>query len=265
MKNDNLRVFLGGDVFGPVGIRCARSLLPAFLEREAVDFCVVNGENATQGIGLSPEDAETLFAAGADAITGGNHSFEKRDFWPLLESNPAVLRPANFPRDGVPGRGHGAFEKNGVSYAVVNLQGREDMGALDCPFAGADSILGALGADAIVFVDFHAESNEEKEAMGLYLDGRAAAVVGTHTHVQTADSRILPKGTAYITDLGMIGPLRSVIGSDPAIAIRRNVTQVLYRMELPDVPGALRGLLVEIDPKTRLAVSVERIEIPESL
>ncbi len=266
MKNEMLRVFLGGDVFGPVGMRCARTLLPAFLERESVDFCVVNGENATAGIGISPEDAECLFAAGVDAITGGNHSFEKRDFWPLLDANPAVLRPANFPA-GVPGRGFGTFEKRGARLTVVNLQGREDMVPLDCPFAGADSILALLGAegasDSVVIVDFHAESNEEKESLGFYLDGRVAAVAGTHTHVQTADSRLLPKGTAYITDLGMTGPLRSVIGSDPETAIKRNVTQVLYRMDLPDVRGALRGLLVDIDPNTRLAVAVERVEIPE--
>lgn len=270
MKNDLLRVFLGGDVFGPVGMRCARALLPAFLERESVDFCVINGENAAAGIGLSPEDADALLAAGADVITGGNHSFEKRDYWTLLDSNPAVLRPANFP-SGVPGRGFGTFEKNGVSFSVVNLQGREDMGALDCPFIGADTILASLrdvgggDGDSIVLVDFHAESNEEKEALGFYLDGRAAVVAGTHTHVQTADSRLLPKGTAYITDLGMTGPIRSVIGSDPETAIKRNMTQVLYRMELPDVPGALRGLLVDIDPKTRLAVSLERIELAEKI
>jgi len=263
MKNNRIRVFLGGDVFGPVGMRCAQTLLPPFLARESVDFCVINGENASAGIGLSPEDAESLFAAGADAITGGNHSFEKRDFWPVLDSSPGVLRPANFPAQGVPGKGFGVFEKEGLSFAVVNLQGREDMGALDCPFAAADAILAGFPADAMAIVDFHAESNEEKEAMGLYLDGRAAAVAGTHTHVQTADQRILPKGTAYMTDLGMTGPLRSVIGSDPAVAIKRNVTQVLYRMELPDVPGALRGLLVEIDPETRLAVSTERVEIAE--
>lgn len=264
MKNNSIRVFLGGDVFGPVGMRCARALLPAFLERESVDFCVVNGENATAGIGLSPEDADLLAAAGANAVTGGNHSFEKRDFWPLLDSNPAVLRPANFPASGVPGRGFGTYRASGFSFTVVNLQGREDMGALDCPFAAADSILASLEPDTIVIVDFHAESNEEKEALGLYLDGRAAVVAGTHTHVQTADCRLLPKGTAYITDLGMTGPVRSVIGSDPETAVKRNVTQVLYRMELPDVPGALRGLLVDIDPKTRLASAVERIEIPET-
>lgn len=263
MKNNQIRVFLGGDVLGPVGMRCARALLPPLLAAEGVDFCVINGENASAGIGLSPEDAAIIFAAGADAITGGNHSFEKRDFWPLLDADPRVLRPANFPPEGVPGRGYGTFEKGGLRFVVVNLQGREDMGALDCPFRAADSILASLPEDAIVLVDFHAESNEEKETMAFYLDGRVAAVVGTHTHVQTADERMLPKGTAYMTDLGMTGPLRSVIGSDPAMAIKRNVTQVLYRIELPDVPGALRGLLVGIDPETRRAVSVDRVELVE--
>ncbi len=263
MKNDELRVFLGGDVFGPVGMRCAASLLPSFLAAEGVDFCVMNGENASAGIGLSPEDGEALFRCGADVITGGNHSFEKRDFWPYLDSEIRALRPANFPSEGVPGRGWGIFEKSGFRFAVINLQGREDMGALDCPFRAADGILAGLPPDVIPLVDFHAESNEEKEAMGLYLDGRAAAVAGTHTHVQTADERLLPKGTAYQSDLGMTGPMRSVIGSDPKIAVKRNVTQVLYRMELPDAAGALRGLLLSLDPETRRPRSVTRIEIPE--
>lgn len=264
MRTDPLRVFLAGDVFGSVGLRAIQTLLPPFLASESVDFCVVNGENATAGIGVSDEDARAILAAGADAITGGNHSFEKRDLWPVLADNPAVLRPINFPE--APGRGATVFEKDGVRVAVLNLQGREDMFPLDCPFRAADAAVAAWEAEPeppIILVDFHAESNQEKEALALSFAGRVAAVVGTHTHVQTADERVLPGGTAYITDLGMTGPLRSVIGVDPALAIKRNVTQVLYRMEMAQGPAALRGLLVEIDPATRRALSARRIEIVE--
>ena len=268
MKNNNIRIFLGGDVFGPVGMRCAARLLPELISGEGIDFTVINGENASGGIGLSADDASAIIGAGADVITGGNHTFEKRDYWPVLAENPAVLRPENYPSDGdLPGRGGAVFEKNGQRFAVLNLQGREDMMAIDCPFRCADARLSSWGAESVpplVVVDFHAESNEEKEALGLYLAGRAVSVTGTHTHVQTADERILPGGTAFMTDVGMTGPLRSVIGSDPAVAVKRNVTQVLYRMECPDVPGALRGLIVDVDPETRRAVAVTRVEIRES-
>ena len=269
-NNDIFRVFLGGDVFGPVGMRCVSSLLPGFLASEEIDFCVINGENASSGIGLSPEDARAIFAAGADVITGGNHTFEKRDYWPALDEFPALLRPANFPDLSgdlrLPGRGSIVVEKAGCRVAVLNLQGREDMTAIDCPFRAADSALAAWAADdrpLIVLVDFHAESNQEKEALGLYLAGRAVSVTGTHTHVQTADERILPGGTAYMTDLGMTGPLRSVIGGDPALAVKRNVTQVLYRLEGAAGSGALRGLVVDVSRESARAVAVRRVDIAE--
>lgn len=272
MKNNTMRIFLGGDVFGSVGLRCVSRLLPTFLKGEEIDFCVMNGENASGGIGLSEPDAKVLFDAGADVVTGGNHSFEKRDYWPALDSLSAVLRPANFPSGGdgdeerLPGRGWGVFETQGVRIAVLNLQGREDMVPIECPFRMARSLVGAWeGEDnpPVILIDFHAESTQEKEALACMLAGRVAAVVGTHTHVQTADERILGGGTAYITDLGMTGPHRSVIGSDPASAVKRNITQVLYRMEAPDVPGALRGLIVDVDLAARRAIGVKRVEILE--
>lgn len=272
MNNEQVRIFLGGDVFGPVGMRCAETLLPALLDRERIDFCIINGENASGGTGISEEDAGRLFAAGADVITGGNHSFEKRDFWPALESMPRLLRPANFPpsiqeyENMPPGRGSVVIEKDGMRLAVLNLQGREDMTPLDCPFRVADTAIVAWNDEPdppVIIVDFHAESTREKEAFALHLDGRVSAVAGTHTHVQTADERILPGGTAYITDLGMTGPIRSVIGVDPGFAIKRNITQVLYRMELPEGPGALCGMIVTVDRSTRTAIAVERIKISE--
>ncbi len=270
MKNNKLRLFLGGDVFNSVGLDCVRSLLPGFLRDNAVDFCVMNGENASLGIGLSASDARILLDAGVDVITGGNHSFEKRDFWPLFDSMSELLRPDNFPPAHVPGRGFAVFEKEGRKWAVLNLQGREDMSPLDCPFRAADAACERLSVTESAFpipliIDFHAESSAEKEALGFYLDSRATAVVGTHTHVQTADERILPGGTAYMTDLGMTGATNSVIGVDPALAIKRNITQVLYRMEAAAGPGVLRGLLVDIEPETARATAVERISVTDGI
>jgi len=280
MKSTNtIRVFLGGDIFGPVGMRTVAALLPACVRTEQIDFTIINGENASGGIGLTEADARLILESGADVITGGNHTFEKRDLWPVLDQFPEVLRPANFPpapaamtgfppAPALPGKGAAVYEKNGVRYAVLNLQGREDMPALDCPFRCADGQLAAWLSEAeppLVFVDFHAESNQEKEALGLYLAGRAVSVTGTHTHVQTADERILTGGTAYMSDLGMTGPLRSVIGVNPEFAIKRNITQVLYKMEAHESRGALRGLIVEIDLGTRQAVSVRRVEMVEPL
>lgn len=272
MSNKPVRIFLGGDVFGPAGMRCAEALLPAFLEREHIDFCVINGENASGGTGISEADAGRLIAAGADVITGGNHSFEKRDFWEALDALPQLLRPANFPPpleeyDNMPpGRGSAVFEKDGMRFAVLNLQGREDMTPLDCPFRAADAAVTAWNSEPdppVILVDFHAESTREKEAFAFHLAGRISVVAGTHTHVQTADERILPGGTAYITDLGMTGPIRSVIGMDPEFAVKRNITQVLYRMELPEGSGVLCGMIVTVDRVTRTAIAVERIKISE--
>jgi len=267
MKNNILRVFLGGDIFGSVGMRCIAALLPSFIASEEIDFTVINAENATSGIGVSEEDARSVISSGADVITGGNHTFEKREFWDALSSMNEMLRPANYPVDAnLPGRGAALFEKHGIKFGVINLQGREDMMPIDCPFHFADAQIAAWAKEAdppLVFVDFHAESNQEKEAMGLYLAGRTVSVTGTHTHVQTADERILPGGTAYMTDLGMTGALRSVIGMDPALAIKRNITQVLYRMEPNDAKGALRGLIIDIDIISRTAVALRRVELSE--
>ncbi|TAH55808.1 MAG: TIGR00282 family metallophosphoesterase [Treponema sp.] len=270
MKNDSsIRVFIGGDVFGSVGLSCVQSLLPSLISEKSIDVTVLNAENTTGGTGVSADDAAALFDSGADILTGGNHSFEKRDFWPVLSSDSRILRPANYPDSAddayaLPGSGSCVIEKNGVRIAVLNLQGREDMPAIDCPFRKADSLVSSWLAEKnppVILVDFHAESTMEKEALALFLDGRVSVVAGTHTHVQTADERILPSGTGYITDLGMTGPVRSVIGVDPALVIKRNITQVLYRMEGASGPAALRGLIVDIDLETHKAVSVTRIDL----
>jgi metallophosphoesterase (TIGR00282 family) len=263
-----------GDVVGEPGLAILETALPALIKEHAADVVVVNGENAAEGFGMTEDTLRRILAAGADVVTGGNHTWEKRDFWPLLESDQRVLRPANYPQ-GTAGRGWIIVEKPPaaggapVRWLVANLQGRELMNAIDCPFRCFDAIILAAQKDTadapLVLVDFHAESTREKEALAYYLDGRASLVAGTHTHVQTADERILPKGTGYITDLGMTGAADSILGMDKKICLDRARTQVLYRMECAKpCPGgggaAIRGVAAEIDGETRGASSIKRIE-----
>ncbi|MBP5792234.1 MAG: TIGR00282 family metallophosphoesterase [Spirochaetaceae bacterium] len=264
----SLKVFMGGDVFSDAGIAVVEKKLKDLRQKYSIDFVIYNGENASGGNGLLEYDAKKLFEAGVDVITGGNHIFEKRDNYSFLASEKRVLRPHNYPRnlgsvmenaEEIPGHGFGFYECKGQKIAVLNLQGRESMTALDCPFkAAAECAKEAAEAGALLFVDFHAESNDEKEALALFLDGKAAAVCGTHTHVQTADERILPKGTAYITDLGMSGVADSVIGSDAEIVVKRNLTQVLYKMENAAGEAVIQGALISIEDKT--VTKIERIQ-----
>jgi metallophosphoesterase (TIGR00282 family) len=268
-----------GDVVGEPGLEVLEGLLPGLIRESSADFVAVNGENAAEGFGLTEAVLARILAAGADVVTSGNHVWEKREFWPVLDSETRVLRPANYPA-GVPGRGWVRIEKNAGargSWLMVNLQGREFMTPIDCPFKGFDEILRGQAdhiqgspeggireiGPLVVLVDFHAESAREKEALGFYLDGRAAVVAGTHTHVQTADERVLPGGTAYITDLGMTGVRGSIIGMDPKICLDRARTQVLYRMECakpePGRGAEVQGIVAEIDGDTGKAVSIRRI------
>jgi len=266
-----------GDVVGDPGLEALDRLLPALIKKHSADFVMVNGENAAAGFGLTLPCLEKIFAAGADVVSGGNHTWEKRDFWPVLDSEKRVLRPMNY-SPGNPGSGWTAVEKPSpwgepVTWLVLNLQGREYMTAIECPFLAFDKLEHEVKApeqppiagNPIILVDFHAESSREKEALGYYLDGRASVVAGTHTHVQTADERILPGGTAYITDLGMCGGLDAVIGMDTKICLNRARNQVLYRMEVAVPPDdgrtALQGVIVEIDADTRQAVSIKRLVV----
>jgi metallophosphoesterase (TIGR00282 family) len=267
-----LRVLMIGDVVGDPGLEALEARLPGLIRERSADFVVVNGENAAGGFGLTGAVLNRILDAGADVVSSGNHVWEKRDFWPILETERRVLRPGNYPA-GTPGRGWVRLEKGaGVSWVVINLQGRDLMTPIDCPFRCFDSLLprqasplaeDPAGApkrpDDIVLVDFHAESTREKEALAYYLDGRASLVAGTHTHVQTADERILPGGTGYITDLGMTGVTGSVIGMDPVICLNRTRNQVLYRMECAAGTGTVQGILAEIDRETGKTVSITRI------
>ncbi|MDR3342993.1 MAG: TIGR00282 family metallophosphoesterase [Treponema sp.] len=258
-----LKVIMIGDVVGEPGLIALDRFLPNLIREKSLDFVVVNGENAADGFGMTEATLQRILAAGADVVTSGNHVWEKREFWPVLDAETRVLRPANYP-GGTSGRGWVRVEKAGVSWLVVNLQGREFMHPIDCPFRCFDTMFTSQGEDGVnggplILVDFHAESTREKEALGYYLDGRASLVVGTHTHVQTADERVLPQGTAYITDLGMTGVVDSIIGMDTKICLDRARNQVLYRMECAQGDGTLQGIMAEIEGETRRAVSIQRI------
>ncbi|MDR3337889.1 MAG: YmdB family metallophosphoesterase [Treponema sp.] len=250
-----------GDVVGEGGLTALESGLTALIQKTAADFVVVNGENAAEGFGMTERELKRILDAGADVITTGNHIWEKRDFWPFLDKEERLLRPANYP-GGTAGHGWFQTKKNNVSWGVVNLQGREFMTPIDCPFKSFDTIADKLDG-ALILVDFHAESTREKEALAYYLDGRISVMAGTHTHVQTGDERILPQGAAYITDLGMTGVTGGIIGMDPKICLDRARTQVLYRMEvMKPAPGEvplIKGIAVEIDGDTGKALSITRL------
>jgi hypothetical protein len=251
-----------GDVIGQPGLKALFAGLGPLVRATGADIVVANGENSQGGFGIGKEEADKLFAMGVHVITTGNHVWERPGSAELLAGTPRLVRPANFP-PGVPGVGWTLFDSGGAAWAVLNLQGREGMSPIDCPFRGADAALVAIEAElpgALVLVDFHAESVEEKEALGFYLDGRVAAVAGTHTHVQTADERILPKGTGYITDIGMSGPIESVIGVKVEICVRRGLTQMPIKMESAEGDASILGALFTIDKETRRCVAVERIQ-----
>jgi hypothetical protein len=252
-----------GDVVGEPGLDALETGLPGLIRENNIDFVTVNGENAAEGFGLTDVCLQRILTAGADAVTSGNHVWEKRDFWPAMQSEKRMLRPANYPI-GTPGSGWIGLNKSGLNWIVVNLQGREFMTAIDCPFRCFDQVLdnsNSIDGVKLVLVDFHAESCREKEALAYYIDGRASLIVGTHTHVQTADERVLPKGSGYITDLGMTGNTVSVIGMDPDICIARYRKQVLFRMECAGKgeKSEIQGVIAEINADTGKAVSIQRI------
>ncbi len=248
-----------GDVIGQPGIRAVFTHLKQLIKKTGADIVVVNGENAADGFGLTPESVATIFEAGADVITSGNHIWQKKEVFYLLDSEPRLLRPANYP-PGDPGHGHCVVDIKGTRVAVVNLQGRVRMVRSDCPFRKAADLLRVLDKEAdVILLDFHADATDEKEALATYLDGRVAALVGTHTHVPTADARVLPKGTAYITDLGSTGPASSVIGFNPEISIRRVLTQLPLKNEVSESPAHINGAVVVVDLESGLAQSIETI------
>lgn len=251
-----MRLLFLGDIVGNAGREAVIAMVPALRRELALDYVVANGENCSGGKGLTPKHADQLLDCGIDVITGGNHTFQHRELYPYLESTPAVLRPHNYP-PGAPGTGIAQVG----DLVVLNLIGRVFMPAdYEDPFRAADDALTSLPSNRFVLVDLHAEATSEKQAMGWYLDGRVTAVIGTHTHVPTADHRVLPNGTAFCSDAGMCGARDSVIGDDRQAVISRFLTQMPTKLPAADGPAIINGLLVEADDRTKRATSITRVD-----
>ncbi|QQD83717.1 TIGR00282 family metallophosphoesterase [Bacillus siamensis] len=256
-----MRILFIGDVVGSPGRDMVKEYVPKLKAKHKPHFTIINGENAAHGKGLTEKIYHSLMEAGADAITMGNHTWDKREIFDFIDDVPHLVRPANFP-EGTPGKGITYIKSNGKELAVLNLQGRTFLPPLDDPFAKADELIEeAKKRTPYIFIDFHAEATSEKIAIGWYTDGRASAVVGTHTHVQTADNRILPKGTAYITDVGMTGPYDGILGMDRETVIKRFKTNLPVRFTVAEGKTTLSGVLIDIDEQTKKAVNIERILI----
>jgi 2',3'-cyclic-nucleotide 2'-phosphodiesterase len=254
-----------GDIVGQPGRSAVKALLPALLNRHGIDFVVANGENSAGGSGITPKTAEEIFSAGVNVITSGDHLWDQKEVTELLADEKRFLRPMNYPAD-VPGRGSGVFEPKsptagiGLEVAVLNLQGRTFMAPLENPFLLAlDEVKKLRERTKVIFVDFHAEATSEKIAFARMLDGQVSAVVGTHTHVQTADEQIFPGGTAYLTDAGFTGPHDSVLGRETEPVVRRFLTAMPQRFEVAKGNVLLQGALIEVDVTTGKALKIQRI------
>jgi metallophosphoesterase (TIGR00282 family) len=257
-----MKVLCIGDIMGEPGRRAAARVVPRLIAQHRIDAVIANGENVAGGFGITPELAEELFETGISVITTGNHAWDKKEAVGYFSREPRLLRPANYP-PGVPGNGSAVIETaGGERLAVLQLMGRVYMPTIDCPFQTAKRVLSRLKQEtSAIIVDMHGEATSEKMAMGHFLDGEVVAVVGTHTHVQTADEQILPKGTAYITDIGMTGPLHSVIGVKKELAIEKFLTGMPRRFEVASGPSVFCAVLLELDPRLGKAIAFERIRL----
>ena len=257
-----MNILMVGDVFGESGRAAVAKHVPALRQQHAIDFCVVNIENAANGFGVTPLIARQALEQGADVLTSGNHIWDKKEIVEYITKENLLLRPANFP-SGTPGVGYVTVKAGAHKVAVLNLMGRVFMNPIDCPFRKADEVVPELRKDTpVILVDMHAEATSESVAMGWHLDGRVSAVVGTHRHVQTADERVLPGGTAYITDLGMTGPTDGVIGVDRDMILQRFMNQMPVRFEPARGPAALHGVVIVVDPDTGRASDIRRLRVP---
>jgi len=257
---ETIKVLALGDVVGEPGRRAIKEILPRLIRGEGIDFVIANGENLVGGSGITESSVFELFSSGVDVVTSGDHIFRKKEGEALLDRSTRILKPANYPA-GTPGVGSTVVKsKQGVAVGVLNLIGRVFLKTVDCPFAVASRELEKLrGETRLIFVDIHAEATSEKVALGWYLDGRVSAVFGTHTHVQTADETILPKGTGYLTELGMCGPYRSVIGREIDQVVKMFLTQMPMRLEVAREDARISGALFEVDLESGRTVSLRRV------
>lgn len=256
-----MRILFIGDIVGSPGRKIVHDRLPDILAQKATDLCIANGENAASGFGITPRLTEELLGSGIEVLTGGNHIWDRKEILDYFPHEPRLLRPANFP-NGSPGKGlFIGRAKNGTAYAVLNLQGRTFMTPIDDPFRTASQQLAQIPPGVkVILVDMHAEATSEKQAMGWYLDGKVSAVVGTHTHVATADDRLLPGGTAYITDVGMTGPHDSVIGMEKEGILQRFLDAMPARFSVADGNIQMNTVLIDVDENTGRARSIERLK-----
>ena len=262
MPVKNLRILFIGDVFGRPGREAVRGHLPQILEERGIDLCVANIENSAAGYGITPPLAHQFLDMGVEVMTSGNHVWDRKEILDFLDQEPRLLRPANYP-PATPGRGLFVGEtRSRVPFAVINLQGRLFMPLTDCPFRVGEQLVDGLSPDIkVILVDFHAEATSEKQAMGWFLDGRVSAVLGTHTHVTTADERTLPKGTAYLTDVGMTGPHDSIIGGETDIIRTRFIDQLPGRFGPAKRNVRINAVAVDVDPETGRARGIERLSV----
>jgi metallophosphoesterase (TIGR00282 family) len=258
-----MRILFIGDIVGKPGREAVEGILEKLISDYGIEFTIANGENAAGGMGITPPIAIDILNQGVDVLTSGNHIWAKKEIIPFLDEESRILRPANYPAR-VPGRGTGVYSlSNGKKIGVLNLEGRVFMKNLDCPFRVGEREIETLRQQTnIIIVDFHAEATSEKMAMGWFLNGKVSAVLGTHTHVQTSDERILSEGTAYITDVGMTGPLASVIGIRKQVALERLLTQIPWKFDVATEEIELQGVVVEIDSNTGKSKDIKRIRMP---
>ncbi|MHB8580857.1 MAG: TIGR00282 family metallophosphoesterase [Ignavibacteriaceae bacterium] len=258
-----LNVLFVGDIIGKPGLNIVQTWLPGLIQKYKADFVIANGENAADGKGCTEKEGAILFNLGVNVITGGNHTWDKHQSQDYLRVEPRALRPLNYPK-GTYGNGYIVSETKKGKVAVINLQGRTFMASIDCPFRIAEWALAKLKNETnMIFIDFHAEATAEKMAMGIFLDGKITALVGTHTHIQTADERILPNGTGYISDVGMTGPYESVIGMKSQAAINRFIFQTPQKYETAENDVHLSAMHFKIDAETGKTIEIERITFPE--
>lgn len=255
-----MNILCVGDVVGTAGCRHLERVLPAVKKQFAVDICIVNGENSADGNGMTPVSAESIFRAGADAITGGNHTYRRRELYELLERNNGVLRPANYPGTA-PGSGVFVVDKGRFRVTVINLLGAVYMDPIGCPFETLDAVLNDPDLPKCRIVDFHAEATAEKKALAYYADGRITALFGTHTHTPTADEQILPNGTGFITDIGMTGPVHSVLGVCPEQSIAKMKDKLPVRFSVAEGACTMQAILLTVDPVTGKTSRIERLDI----